>query len=215
MNTVLDIHIFYGTWGETFKETRELYNTLQSIYYKIPKENVIHHFLDKFTTAQKDATIHKKDVWQTLQDNKAHVLTEVESLKRAWRRTATEALPPLKNIIKEEKATGFLTAEEITPFETALQNMASEIDEESDLIKIALLPDSIRDRVKEQISRLEQLIKSKDTGGGGGGVKQIKKIKLIPSPRRIKTLTEWNRLKNDLDAQINPALDQGDEVELS
>jgi hypothetical protein len=213
LNTVLNVHIFYGTWGETFKETREMYNTLQSIQYKIPRENIIHHFLDNFATAQKDATIHKKDVWQTLQDNKAHVLTEVESLKRAWRQDATEALPPLKNRIDEEKATGFLTAEEITPFEGALQNMASEIEEESDLIKIALLPDSIRDRVKEQISRIDQLIRSKDTGAGGA--KQIKKIKLIPSPRRIKTLTEWNSLKKDLDAQINPALDQGDEVELS
>ena len=215
LNTVLDIHIFYGTWGETFKETRELYNMLQSIHYKIPKENIIHHFLDNFITAQKDATIHKKDVWQTLQDNKAHVLTEVESLKRAWRQTATEALTPLKNRIEEEKSTGLLRAEEITSFEAALHSMASEIEEEFDLIKIALLPDSIRDRVREQIIRLEQLIKGKDTGGGGGGVKQIKKIKLIPSPRRIKTLTEWNGLKKDLDAQINAALDQGDEVELS
>jgi len=214
LNTVLDIHIFYGTWGETFKETRELYNTLQSIHYKIPKENIIHHFLDNFITAQKDATVHKKDVWQTLQDNKAHVLTEVESLKRAWRQTATEALPPLKNRIEEEQSTGLLTAEEITSFEAALHNMASEIEEESDLIKIALLPDSTRDRVKEQISRLEQLIEGKNTDSGVGGVKQTKKIKLIPSPRRIKTLTEWNDLKNDLDAQINAALDQGDEVEL-
>ena len=122
---------------------------------------------------------------------------------------------PLKNRIEEEKSTGLLTAEEITSFEAPLHNMASEIEEESDLIKIALLPDSIRDRVKEQISRLEQLIKSKDTGGGGGGVKQIKKIKLIPSPRRIKTLAEWNGLKKNLDAQINAALNQGDEVELS
>ena len=214
LNAIVDVHAFYGTWGETFKETRELYNTLQSIHYKIPKENVIHHFLDNFATAQKDATIHKKDVWQTLQDNKAHVLTEVEALKRAWRQAATEALPPLKNRIEEEKSTGLLTAGEIAPFEAALQNMSSEIDEEFDLIKIALLPDSIRDAVKEQISRLEQLIKGKDTGGGSGGLKQIKRIKLIPSPRRIKTLIEWNGLKKDLDAQINAALDQGDEVEL-
>jgi len=212
LNAALDVHAFYGTWGETYKETRELYVTLQSIQYKIPKENIIHHFLDNFTTAQRDATIHKKDVWQTLQDNKAHVLTEVESLKRAWRQAATEALLPLKNRIEEEKATGLLTAEEITPFEVALHNMASEIEEESDLIKIALLPDSIRDRMKEQISRVEHLIRSKDTGGG---VKQIRKIKLIPSPRRIKTLSEWNGLKKELDTQVNAALDQGDEVELS
>ncbi|MFH1148388.1 MAG: hypothetical protein V1736_11880, partial [Pseudomonadota bacterium] len=212
LTTVIDVHAFYGTWGETFKETRELYNTLQSIRYRIPKENIIHHFLDNFTTAQKDATIHKKAVWQTLQDNKAHVLTEVESLKRVWRQAATEALPPLKNRIEEEKATGLLTAEEIAPFERALQNTASEIEEESDLIKIAMLPDSIRDRVKEEISRLEQLIKSKDTAGSA---KHIKKIKLIPSPRRIRTLTEWNGLKKDLDAQVNEILNEGDEIELS
>jgi len=213
LNAVLDVHAFYGTYRDTFKETLDLNNTLQSIQYKIPKENVIHHFLNNFTTARKDATIHKKDVWQSLQDNKAHVLTEVESLKRAWRQTATDALASLKNRIEEEKAAGLLTVEEIAPFEAALQNVASEIDEESDLIKIALLPDSISARVKDLIARLEQLIKSKDTGGGG--VKQIKRIKLFPSPRKIKTLAEWNDLKKDLDAQINAALDQGDEVELS
>ena len=70
------------------------------------------------------------------------------------------------------------------------------------------------------IAHLERLIKSKDTDGeeeegGGGGNKQVRKIKLIASPRRIKTITEWNGLKNDLDAQINAALDQGDELELS
>jgi hypothetical protein len=91
--------------------------------------------------------------------------------------------------------------------------MASEIEEESDLIKIALLPDSIRDRVKEQISRIDQLIRSKDTGGGGA--KQIKKIKLIPSPRRIKNLTEWNDFKKELDERISSELGPGDEVELS
>ncbi|MFZ4439904.1 MAG: hypothetical protein ACOYOS_15870 [Syntrophales bacterium] len=95
--------------------------------------------------------------------------------------------------------------------------MAAEIEEETDLIKIALLPDSMSERVGDLFARLEQLIKGKDTGGGagGGGRTLIKKIKLFPSPRRIKTLDEWTGLKNDLDAQINTALDHGNEVELS
>ena len=42
-------------------------------------------------------------------------------------------------------------------------SMASEIEEESDLIKIALLADSIRDRLKEQIFRLEQLIRGRES----------------------------------------------------
>lgn len=213
LNEVLAVHAFYGKNAEPFKGTRELYSTLQSIQYKIPKENVIHHLLNNYATADKDATIHKKDVWKTLQDNKAHALTEVELLKRAWKQAATESLLPLKSRVEQEKATGLLTEKELATFQTTLQDMVSEIDVESDLIKIALLPDSVKDRVKDQISRLEQLIKGKDTGGDGG--KRIKKIKLIPSPRRIKTLTEWNGLKTDLDVQINSALNQGDEVELS
>jgi len=92
--------------------------------------------------------------------------------------------------------------------------MLEEIDEETDLIKIALLPDSIPGRAKDVIARLEELIKGKDTGGGGGRTR-VKKIKLFPSPKRIKTLTEWTGLKDELDAQISTALDQGDEVELS
>jgi hypothetical protein len=143
-----------------------------------------------------------------------------------WRQGATESLLPLKNHIEQESATGLLTSEEITPFETARQNMSMEIEEETDLLKIALqLPDSISGRVKDQIARLEQLIKSKvvvvadnddvvSDDDGGAVKKQVRKIKLIVSPRRIKNITEWNGLKKDLDAQINAALDQGDEVEL-
>jgi hypothetical protein len=212
LNALLDIHAFYSSWGEPFKETRELFNTLQGIHYKIPKDNIIHHFLGNFTTALQDKTVHKNDVWKTLQDNKAHVLTEVETLKRAWREAATEALAPLQTVIEEATSKKLLTLAEISPFETALINMTAEMETASDLINIALLPDSIRGRVKEQTSRIELLIKGKDKGGGG---QQIKKIKLIPSPRRIKTLTEWNGLKKDLDEQINAALDRGDEVELS
>jgi hypothetical protein len=66
--------------------------------------------------------------------------------------------------------------------------------------------------VKEEISRIEQLIRSKDMGGG---VKQIRKIKLIPSPRRIKNLTEWNDFKKELDERISSELGPGEEVELS
>ena len=137
----------------------------------------------------------------------------MEALKRKWRQEATEFLIPLKSRIDQEKKTGLLTAKEIAPFETAYQSMAAEI-EEADLIKLAQLPGSISDRVMAQIARLEELIKSKDDGGGGGG-KRIKKIKLFPSPRRIRTLAEWDGLKKDIEAQINAALDQGKEVELS
>ncbi|MDO9541944.1 MAG: hypothetical protein Q7J98_06435, partial [Kiritimatiellia bacterium] len=215
LSEILAVHTFYGNNADLFKGLREHYISLQSIQYKIPKDNVIHHFLNNYITADKDATIHKKEVWQTLQDNKAHVLTEVEALKRLWRQRTTESLIPLKNRIEQEKTTGLLTAEEIAHFEIASQKMATEIEDESDLIKIALLPDSISDRVKNLIAHLEQLIKSKDTGGGGDGPILIKKIKLFPSPRRIKTLTEWAGLKKDLDDKINAALDQGNEVELS
>jgi hypothetical protein len=222
LNEVLAVHAFYGKSAELFKGTRELYSTLQSIQYKIPKENIVLHFLNNYATADKDATVHKKEVWQTLQDNKAHVLTEVEALKRMWRQAAAEFLLPLKNRIEQENKSGLLTVEEIAPFETACQNMSMEIEEETDLLKIALqLPDSISGRVKDQIARLEQLIKSKEMiadndvdSNGGVAKKQVRKIKLIVSPRRIKNITEWNGLKKDLDAQINAALDQGDEVEL-
>lgn len=214
LNEVLAVRAFYGQNAEPFKGTRELYSTLQSIQYKIPKENIIHHFLNNYATADKDSTIHKKPVWQTLQDNKAHVLTEVESLKRMWRQGATESLLSLKNRTEEETATGLLTSEEIAPFETARQNMTTEIEKEADLIKIALLPDSLSGRVTDLIVGLEQLIRSKG-GGGGDARKLIKKIKLFPSPRRIRTLSEWAGLKKDMDTQITVALDQGDEVELS
>jgi hypothetical protein len=222
LNEILAVHAFYGKSAELFKGTRELYSTLQSIQYKIPKENIVLHFLNNYATADKDATVHKKEVWQTLQDNKAHVLTEVEALKRMWRQAAAEFLLPLKNRIEQENKSGLLTVEEIAPFETACQNMSMEIEEETDLLKIALqLPDSISGRVKDQIARLEQLIKSKEMiadndvdSNGGVAKKQVRKIKLIVSPRRIKNITEWNGLKKDLDAQINAALDQGDEVEL-
>ena len=73
--------------------------------------------------------------------------------------------------------------------------MASEIEEESDLIKIALLADSIRDRLKEQIFRLEQLIKGKDMGGGGGGVKQIKKDQTHPFAEEDKNPDRMERFK--------------------
>jgi len=223
LNEVLVVHAFYGKNAELFKGTRELYNTLQSIRYKIPKENIILHFLNNYATADNDASIHKKDIWQKIQDNKSHVLTEVESLKRLWRQAATESAVPLENRIAQEKSSALLTAEEIAPFETAYQLLITEIEEESDLIKIALLPDSISGRIKDQTARLEQLVQSKAVVEIAGDddddddvvpIKQVRKIKLIASPRRIKNMSEWNFFKNDLDAQINAALDQGDELEL-
>jgi hypothetical protein len=213
LNTVLDIHAFHSAWGETFQETRDLYYKLQGIHYKIPGDNIIHHFLANFQMAEKDKTIHKKDTWHTLQDNKSHVLTEVESLKRSWREAAGSALSPLKDRIGQAKATGILTPEEISAVELALQNMASTIEEETDLVQIALLPDSIVTRVNEQIIRLEQVARTKDKPGGGS--KQIKRIKLIPSPRKIRAISDWNDLKKELDVEITAALADGEEVELS
>ena len=217
LNEVMAIHAFYGKNAELFKGTRELYSTLQSIQYKISKENIIHHFLNNYATADKDASIHKKDVWQSLQDNKANVLTEVETLKRMWRQSATEALLVLKNRLEQEKLTWLLTVEETTSLETSCQNMSAEIEEESDLIKIALIPDSISARAREMLSRIEQLIKAKSKDGSSDKdtIKPVKRIKLFPSPRRIKNHSEWTDLKENLDVQIKTALDQNEEVELS
>jgi hypothetical protein len=217
LTEILAVHSFYDKNAEPYKGTRELYNAVKSIQYKIPKDNIIHHFLDNYATADRDAAIHKKAVWKTLQDNKAHVLTEVEALKRQWRQEATESILMLTNRIEQERAAGLLTAEEIAPFEAAHQSMASEVDDEADLIKIALLPDSISGRATAAIADIERLVKSKEPGddGGGDGRKQIKQIKLFPLPRKIKTLNEWAGVKKEMDKKINAALEQGNEVELS
>jgi len=102
LNEILAVHGFYSANAEPFKGTRQLYMTLQSIRPKVPKGNVIHHFLDNYATADKDATIHKKDVWQVIQDNKASVLTEEEALKRTWRQLAKDSLGPLKTLLKRQ-----------------------------------------------------------------------------------------------------------------
>ena len=211
LNAILAVHDFYGKSAEMFQNTRELRQTLQGIEHRIPKGNVIHHFLANYTTAYRDCTIHDPDVWQTLQDNRAGVLTAVEELKRAWKKAATEALTPLTKRIEAEKATGALTAEELSPFASILADMAAEIEEEEELAKIAWLPDAIREQANEQINLIDQAIKNKNRGKE----KKMQKVRLLLAPRIIKSAQEWSDFKGELDARVGAILNQGDEIELS
>ncbi|MFH1983212.1 MAG: BREX system P-loop protein BrxC [Pseudomonadota bacterium] len=213
LKAIMDVHTFYSTWADTFQETRSLYISLQAIQSKVPKGNIINHFIANFSTADQDATVHQAETWQILQANKAHVLTEVESLKRQWQDTARKSLTPLRTRLNAEKASRVLTAEELASLEQALQRMESEIDDETDLIKCAMLPGRSKDWVNDQLHHIDQLISGKGPGGGGG--RPVKRIRLVSSPMRIKSLDEWDALKTNIDKQIAAALDQGVEVELS
>ena len=211
LNAIHAVHDFYGKWAEMFQKTRGLRQTLQGIEHRIPKGNVIHHFLANYATAYRDCTIHDPEVWQTLQDNRAGVMTAEEELKRSWKKAATEALTPLTKRIGAEKAAGTLTAEELSPFASALADLAAEIEEEDELAKIAWLPDTIRERANEQINLIDQAIKNKNRGKE----KKMQKVRLLPAPRIIKSAQEWNDFKGELDTRVGVILNQGDEIELS
>ncbi len=213
LKAVLEVHAFYSKWADTFQETKALYVSLQGIQAKIPQGNIIHHFIANFATAQQDATVHLPEIWKTLQDNKAHVLTEVESLKRQWREDARNCLTPLRNRLDTEKMSNALTGQELAAFEQALQLMEAQIDDESDLIGVAMLPDRTRGWVREQLEGIDRLIDSKEPEGGGDP-RPVKKIRLVSAPKRIKSIDEWNTLKTEMDRKIATALDQGVEVEL-
>lgn len=214
LKAVLDVHAFYTKWADTFQETRALCVSLQTIQAKIPQGNIIHHFIANFSTAQQDASVHLAEIWQALQDNKAHVLTEIESLKRQWRDEARNGLTPLKSHLEVETASGMLTSSDLAPFEHSLQRKMGEIEDESELIKVAMLPDHLGIWVQDQLRRVDQLVDSKGPGDSGYP-RPVKKIRLVSAPRRIRSLDEWNALKSEMDAKISNALGQGEEVELS
>ncbi len=211
LNAVIAVHAFYSKSAEMFQNTRELRLALQGIEHKIPKGNVIHHFLDNYTTAYRDCTLHNPTAWQTLQDNRAGSLTAIEELKRAWKKAATEALVPLTKRIETEKAAGILTVEELAPFSSALTNLTRFIEEETELAKIAWLPDSIREQANEQIALIDQAIKNKNRGKE----KKTQRVRLVPTPRIIKSSREWSDFKEELDTRVSAILNQGDEIELS
>jgi hypothetical protein len=106
-----------------------------------------------------------------------------------------------------------LTGQELAAFEQALQLMEAQIDDESDLIGVAMLPDRTRGWVREQLEGIDRLIDSKEPEGGGDP-RPVKKIRLVSAPKRIKSIDEWNTLKTEMDRKIATALDQGVEVEL-
>jgi len=222
MKTILDVHAFYTKGGNDFKEVRELFVALQDMKTKIPSGKIIHHFLDNFSSAQTDASIHHPDNWKRLQDNQAHVLTEVEELKRGWKQDAESAIQPLEDRITEMMSSGRLTSPESEPFQSAIQEMISEIHAVDKLNTAVWLPENIQNKVTTQIKQLEQLVRSKipdpepdpEHEPDLPPIIPIKRIRLIVTPRKIRSLSEWEELKQDMDNQIKMALNQGNEVEL-
>ncbi|HAR96442.1 MAG TPA: hypothetical protein DCR97_10845, partial [Deltaproteobacteria bacterium] len=85
------------------------------------------------------------------------------------------------------------------------------IEEETELAKIAWLPDSIREQANEQIALIDQAIKNKNRGKE----KKTQRVRLVPTPRIIKSSREWSDFKEELDTRVSAILNQGDEIELS
>ena len=217
---IRDLADFYDKWGTAFTEMRGFAVDLNGIEHRLLSDGACMNFLNDFRTAKNSARIASAQVWKNLQSAKAQANLEFVKLLGSWReeagRIVDEAIDRLPDLLKAnglEPEIGLKMSKPLTDFLDSL-------DEETFPTRVAVLPERARSLVEELrrgIAReLDEKRKREIGPMEAPPPKPVERVRLaeVFLVQRVRSLEEWEPLRDKLDEKVKNILKEGKEVEL-
>ena len=213
INSVIN---FIERSAEPFIEMRDFAGRLRAVEHLLPEDGVGRSFLANWKTALENASITDEENWKALQMSKASASLELERHIGIWKEEARKrAQDALDRLPKELEANG-LPADLGNKLSEPLSKLLINLEKEKDIIRISRLPvdaSSLAGKLEDTIrSEAEKLIEKP------GPNKPIKHLRFTDVTKkttsRIRNVSEWDKIRDLLDATVKKELNDGKEVEL-
>jgi len=214
-----DLADFYDKWGTAYAEMREFAVDLNGIEHRLPSDGACMSFLNDFRTAKSSARIASAQVWKDLQIAKAQANLELAKLLGGWREEAAriveEAIDRLPDLLKAnglEPEIGLKLSKPLTEFLNSLE-------EETVPTRVAVLPERAKSMVEELRRGIAcEIDKRKRKKGPRDAIttKPVERVRVaeVFLVQRVRSVEEWEPLRDKLDERVQNILKEGKEVEL-
>jgi len=224
VSAIKALTVFVDKWGKAYGEMRTLADQLSAIEYRLPVGGTTQSFLRNWESAKSNKSVIQDNVWKNLQSTSAEVQLEVEQAKNQWLAAARQTIQDKLDSLTYELPRLNLTGNSPTPVPDKLKTFLNQLAAETSITRIAALPDRANVLVREVNDWLqreqEKQQKSEGTGIADGGTPPLKtrkslKITTFTNQAPIRTLQEWEQIRNRLDQTVKRALEEGNDVDLN
>ncbi|MBD2741890.1 BREX system P-loop protein BrxC [Coleofasciculus sp. FACHB-1120] len=236
-NAIVRVSDFVEKWRKAFTEMRDFAASITTVDYRLPKNSTSAAFLSNWKTAIADATITDSSVWKGLQNDQAAALLDWKKILNDWRNEARTLAQEAIDQLPQKLADNNLSVDELQDsLASELNQFLAALDENKEVAHIASLSDQARSLIRkleaaieeERLSRVPKTPTEEtkptqpvnwvpDTKNGNDPNQSSFKLIRVPEvakKTRIKTVEEWEQVRDALDAAVRQELENGNEVEL-
>lgn len=219
-DTICALATFHEKWGPAYTEMNTFASDLNGVEHLLPKEGACLRFVEEFQTAKDSARVADVQVWKNLQDRKAQASLELARLLSNWRDDARKTVDAKMGQIPELLKANGLESTLVSKLSDPLNDFLQHLDDETRPIRVAALKNRANNLVENLRKAILHEIEKKQQSAEEPKIstphKIIEKVHLadVSIIRRVKTVEEWEQIRNKLDKKVKNILQQGKEVEL-
>lgn len=234
---IVRVSDFVEKWRKAFTEMRDFAASISTVDYRLPKNSTSAAFLSNWKTAIADATITDSSVWKGLQNDQAAALLDWRKILNDWRNEARTLAKEALDQFPQKLGDNNLPVDELQDsLASELNQFLATLDEDKAVAHIASLPDQARSLIRKLEAAIEQERLSRIPKTPTEETKPTQPVNLVPDTKngndpnqpsfklirvpevakttRIKTVEEWEQVRDALDAAVRQELENGNEVEL-
>jgi len=212
--------------GPAFKELSEAIRDYEAIEHRLPEDNSARILLTEFRAARDQCSIADGPVWNSLQSKKASAPSAIKPVLDSWREEARQTIAKAIQRLPSDLAEHELDPSLASTLTAPLDSFVASIDEQQTPIRVAALPRTAEDQVRELGDKILAEIQKKqpvpEPKPGGGEPDSEQKSRKVQSVRatdvatvtRVSDVQQWEALQKRLDKRVRELLDKGFDVEL-
>ncbi len=216
-HAITSLHRFVDTWGKAYTEARNMAATLGAVELRLPAKGACSAFLEKWREATGMGTITQEPVIKDLKNARALAEPELQKQVDLWRDQARgRAQTALDELPGQLAAAGLTDMQETLA--VPLNTFMAGVDAETDVARVANLPERADRLVQETINAIEaeRDKRAASTQGGGKARKPVKRVRVaeVAQAVRIENEAQWELVRDKLDETVRRELADGNDVEL-
>ena len=213
--------------GKAFTDLRVAATALGALEYRLPSKGGCIAFLSQWNGAIAGVEIISPEAWKGLVNAKAIADHELRGLQGEWRARAKQLAEEAVTRLPSDLAAAALPSAEFQEtLSTPLQSFLATVDAESELARIAALPDRAARLINELVAAIELEAKRRapspdpakpaQPGITPTKTKPIKRVRVADVVKAvlIEDKEQWDLVRDRLDETVRKELSSGNSVEL-
>lgn len=205
--------------GDAFTRLRALKGQMEAVSYHTDESSSVREMVSAWNAAVEKASFTDPEAWKRLLATQKQAELEVKELVAGWKQSAREVLEEGLAALPTNLAERDLDARLAEKWRPPLEHLRSEIEECSIPAQVATLPSragkavaDLQMKIDAEVARIERE-KAIEKGGVSVPSQKVRlSLTSLVSGKRVRSIAEWERLRDDIDARVRAKINEGYDI---